>query len=240
MMLRSCTASFAPSPVKKMRVAVNGRALLSWIYWPTMVVLFSLLSAGCGNADPESGAAQKATGQASEATAAKGSNGVPAMALTRLGGSGFSTASLNSDSATVLFVLSPECPLCLDYAYTFRTLAAEYQVRGIRFIGVFPGEFFSELQIRKYCSRFRLDFSMILDPEYALTRALGANTTPEALLLDENGRIVYQGGIDNWAYEVGQKRLEPTEHYLRDALVAFEAGQKPPVARTRPVGCLIE
>lgn len=202
----------------------------------TLMVLLSMLAMACSSGNQPPGAANNQEEQAPPASA----SGIAAMNLSRLDGSTFATQALNRDSATVLFVLSPECPLCLDYAYTFRTLADEYQTRGIRFVGVFPGEFFSELQIRKYCSRFRLDFPMVLDPEYALTRALGANTTPEALLLDQNGHMVYQGGIDNWAYEVGQKRLEPTEHYLRDALVAFEAGQKPSVARTRPVGCLIE
>jgi len=178
------------------------------------------------------------SGQSSPLNQAAGS--IPNLPLKRLDGSAFASGSLNRDSATVLFLLSPECPLCLDYAYTFRTLAEEYQARGIRFVGLFPGTYFSELQIKKYCSRFRLEFPMVLDPDYALTRALGANTTPEALLLNEQGQLVYQGGIDNWAYEVGQKRLEPTEHYLRDALQAFENGQKPPLARTKPVGCLIE
>ena len=237
-MLRSCVLFFRPSPDKKSEVAATKRISSPASCLLNLLVLFSLFAASCSNTDQQSGATPGSDNLENKAEAAAA--GVPAMQLSRLDGTEFATAALNSDSATVLFVLSPECPLCLDYAYTFRTLAEEYQAKGIRFIGVFPGEFFSALQIRKYCSRFRLEFPMVLDPEYALTRALGANTTPEALLLDENGRMVYQGGIDNWAYEVGQKRLEPTEHYLRDALAAFEAGQKPPVARTRPVGCLIE
>jgi peroxiredoxin len=213
-------------------------------------LLLLLLAAGCqsGTTPNDQGASgqsgplnqSRSGGPQATATEPGASGSLPNLPLRRLDGSAFSSGSLNRDSATVLFLLSPECPLCLDYAYTFRTLAEAYQTRGIRFVGLFPGEYFSELQIKKYCSRFRLEFPMVLDPDYALTRALGANTTPEALLLNERGQLVYQGGIDNWAYEVGQKRLEPTEHYLRDALEAFKSGQKPPVARTKPVGCLIE
>ncbi len=215
------------------------RKPLAPVLFGTMILLAGLLFfSGCGSGSEPSTAEN--SGIQHNAGKSKVATGVASMSLIRLDSSRFESSRLNRDSATVLFILSPECPLCLDYAYTFRTLQEEYGARGFRFVGVFPGNFFSESEIRKYCSRFQLDFPMVLDPEYQLIHDLGAGTTPEALLLDENGQIFYQGSIDNWAYEVGQKRLKPTEHYLRDALQAMEKGLSPPVARTKPVGCLIE
>jgi thiol-disulfide isomerase/thioredoxin len=147
---------------------------------------------------------------------------------------------LERDSATLLLVLSPECPLCLDYAHTFRQLAERCAAEGVRVRGVFPGTFFPDAQIRHYLTRFRLDFPAWVDADYALTRALGADTTPEALLLDARGRTVYQGAIDNWAVEVARKRLQPTRHWLADALTALSEGRAPDPDRTPAVGCLIE
>jgi peroxiredoxin len=192
-----------------------------------------------------SGGSETVNGQGSASgTEPAGAGGLAASArklqLNRIDGGTWGAASLLRDSLSVVLVLSPECPLCLDYAAAFRRLHEEYGARGVRFLGVFPGTFFTEQEIRRYRMHYRLDFPAVLDPDYLLVRMLGADTTPEALLLDENGRIAYQGGIDNWAYEVSSKRLEPTEHYLRDALNAVLAGSVPPVTRTRPVGCLIE
>ncbi len=147
---------------------------------------------------------------------------------------------LARDSATLVLILSPECPLCLDYATAFRELDAECAAQGIRVRGVFPGTYFPDKQIRMYLRRFQLDFPAWLDPDYELVHALNATTTPEAILLDAEGRTVYQGGIDNWAYALTRKRLEPTEHYLRDAIAAHLDGRTPDPAYTDPVGCLVE
>ena len=197
-----------------------------------IVLLGSLLISSCGP-----GALQTSD---SEDSASSEQSGIGKLTLTQLNGEPFETEQLQTDSATVIFILSPECPLCHDYAYTFRTMQEEFSAQGIRFVGVFPGEFFSASQIRMYCSRYMLNFPMLLDPGYKLIHQLGANTTPEAILLNKKGQTIYQGSIDNWAYEVGQKRLEPTEHYLRDALQAFQQGSPVPLTRTKAVGCLIE
>jgi hypothetical protein len=147
---------------------------------------------------------------------------------------------LAEDSTTLVLILSPECPLCLDYATAFRELTAECAAQGIRVRGVFPGTFFPDKQIRMYLRRFQLEFPAWLDPDYALIHALEATTTPEAILLDAQGQTVYQGGIDNWAYALTRKRLEPTEYYLRDAIAAHLEGRSPDPAYTEPVGCLVE
>lgn len=162
------------------------------------------------------------------------------VALAESGTTWFNASALAEDSASLVLILSPECPLCLDYANTFRELHAECKAQGIRVRGVFPGTFFPDKQIRMYLRRFQLDFPALLDPEYQLVHALEATTTPEAILLDSEGQTVYQGGIDNWAYALTRKRLEPTQHYLRDAIAALLEGQTPDPAQTLPVGCLVE
>jgi thiol-disulfide isomerase/thioredoxin len=199
------------------------------------LLMLPALVACSGSEDPGAGASasESALGDVR-------SSGAQDLELDFVDGGSWKGGSLLRDSLSVLFVLSPECPLCLDYAAAFRRFNEEYGARGVRFLGVFPGTFFTQQEIRRYRMRYRLDFPAVLDPDYKLLRILGADTTPEVLLLDEQGRIAYQGGIDNWAYEVSSKRLEPSEHYLRDALDAVLAGSEPPVTRTRPVGCLIE
>lgn len=197
------------------------------------LVLLGLSLTSCKDKATESGI----VGTAPSAKAAGSSRD---FILSTLDGGSFETGRLRADSATLIWILSPECPLCHDYAYTFRAIEDSFQQKGIRVIGVFPGEFFSEQQIRMYCSRYLFDFPVLLDPDYRFIHQLSATTTPEVVLLNPEGRTLYQGAIDNWAYEVGRKRLEPTEHYLRNALEAYLAGQPVPLAQTKAVGCLIE
>jgi hypothetical protein len=72
------------------------------------------------------------------------------------------------------------------------------------------------------------------------TMKFGVTITPEVVVADASGQVLYQGAIDNWFYELGRYRQFITEHYLTDALDAIAAGKPVPVTRTEAVGCLIQ
>lgn len=160
--------------------------------------------------------------------------------LRSLEGDPFAMDSLSGHVATVVFFLSPECPLCINYSLTINQLYNEFQNRDIVFYGVFPGTFYKEPEIRAYLKEYRMEVIPLLDPGYALTHTLGARVTPEAFVFDTGGQIAYRGAIDNWVPRLGQKRTVITQHYLADALGALAAGQLPPLRQTQAVGCLIE
>ena len=161
------------------------------------------------------------------------------IALKTLDGAKWRLDHEGGEKGTLLFFLSPECPLCRTYAEAFREFGNRADSLGIAVVGVFPGTFYPEQQIRRYRARYSFDFPMLLDPEYRLTRSLGATITPEAILVDDSG-VRYMGALDNWAYEVGRTRPVATEHYLKDALAAVVAGTPVPLERTDAIGCFIE
>ena len=152
----------------------------------------------------------------------------------------FHSGELLDHAAAVLFFLSPECPLCIDYAETFRRFNREWENKDVGFYGIFPTEHFTKDEIKRYRKRFDLEFPLLLDPENRLTEALEASTTPEVILIDNKGGILYRGSIDNWAYSVGRKKIEPDKHYLLDALQSWERKEAIALTATEPVGCLIE
>lgn len=160
--------------------------------------------------------------------------------LTRLDGSVVTLAQAQATPYSVVFFLSPECPLCENYSHVIDELRAEVSPDSVAFFGVFPGRYYAKLTIQGFLARYHPDVSVLLDPDYALTHALGASVTPEAFLLDQAGEILYQGPIDNWIPRLGVKRTVITAHYLRDAIRAVQQGQPVPVADQPPVGCLIE
>ena len=81
---------------------------------------------------------------------------------------------------------------------------------------------------------------MLFDPDFKLAHYYGATTTPEAVFIDKNGKLLYKGAIDNWAISLGKKRLEATAHYLRDAVENHLSGNVIDPKETKPVGCFIE
>lgn len=200
--------------------------------------LLSLLMAGLGACSDQS----EASGKSFYSTAEDSESAAEApdrISLKTLDGSDWRLDRDGGDNGTLLFFLSPECPLCRTYAGAFREFSNRADSLGIAVVGVFPGTFYPEQQIRRYRARYSFTFPMLLDAQYRLTHSLGATITPEAVLVDQQG-IRYIGALDNWAYEVGRTRPAATEHYLEDALSAVLAGTPVPLERTDAIGCFIE
>ena len=62
------------------------------------------------------------------------------------------------------------------------------------------------------------------------------DTTPEAFAFDKDRKLVYCGAIDDNYDDPGAVK----QHYLRNALDALLAGQKPAITQTPAVGCTIK
>jgi len=142
--------------------------------------------------------------------------------------------------ATVLIFISPESPLCQIYALTINQLMKKFSRDSVRFIGVVSGGDFSIAAIKQYQRAYQLKLLLFVDREYALARELSAKVTPEVFIINANDEILYNGRIDNWAYEVGKKRKIITSHDLQDALTAIKNGTSIPQKKTQAIGCFIE
>lgn len=146
----------------------------------------------------------------------------------------------SENSLSVVFFLSPECPLCINYTLAMKELADEFQNDSVLFYGIHSGEWFSQQEVDDYKMKYNLPIRMLLDNGNHMANALGAKVTPEVFVLTSKSEILYSGKIDNWVNELGKKKLEVSEPYLRNALVAWQNGRKVHPQRTEPKGCLIE
>ncbi len=146
---------------------------------------------------------------------------------------------IQSHHATLFAFLDPECPLCQNYSLTLNKLYAEYTSADIPFYGIIPGEFTTREKVRAYMKKYDISFPVLLDPDYRLTEVMSATVTPEVVLVSGSEERLYQGAIDNWAYQLGKKRQVITEHYLQDALEAVRMGKAIPVGSTDAIGCFI-
>jgi hypothetical protein len=73
------------------------------------------------------------------------------------------------------------------------------------------------------------------DERQQVARSYDAKTTPDVFVLDSERRLQYRGAPDS-DYDDPNANAQ----WLRDALDAVLAGDSPPVAETKPVGCSIK
>lgn len=140
--------------------------------------------------------------------------------------------------ASVLFFLSPECPMCLQYPATLKELKDKWSSDSVSFVAVFPGNW-DALEVRRHMYRYGLEYEMVLDSDLGMARSVGAKITPEVFILDSLGDVYYHGAIDDWYYTLGRRRASPTVNYVDACLVKLLRGLPPPYAPTKALGCYI-
>jgi peroxiredoxin len=80
---------------------------------------------------------------------------------------------------------------------------------------------------------------VVLDPQGAIGRLYGAQTTPHIFVIRPDGALAYMGGADSIA-STRIEDIQKAEPYAREALESVAAGK--PVAHpvTRPYGCSVK
>ncbi len=143
-------------------------------------------------------------------------------------------------SAMVLVFLNTECPISQQYTRLLAELHRQYRPQHVQFTALYPSPTDSRLVIRAFHRTYALPFSGLPDKSHAYVRRYQAKTTPEVIVLNEGGRVVYQGAIDDQYVSLGRRRAASTQAFLHDALAALLEKRPILTSRTEAVGCLIE
>jgi len=147
---------------------------------------------------------------------------------------------LKGSFGTVMVFFSPECPLCINYTKTINDLDSIFVQSGISIILVYPGKYYSASQISEFSHSYSLHENALLDPELKIAGQFKATVTPEAVLINREGNIVYSGAIDDWSYETGRKKRTAANKYLFESITALLENRKPAIPYVEPAGCFIE
>lgn len=141
--------------------------------------------------------------------------------------------------ATVLVFIAHDCPISNAYAREVSRIADEYGQRGVQLFVVYAENGLSLAGARQHAKDYGYQVPTFLDATHRLSKAAGATVTPEAVVLDAEGKRLYLGRIDNLYAGYGKKRTQPTERDLRAALDATLAGKPVPHSTTTAIGCFI-
>lgn len=142
--------------------------------------------------------------------------------------------------AAVIVFVSSDCSICNAYAGELARLDKEFAPRGFQFYLNYTDSDLTPAAARQQVQEYGIDFPALLDPKLLLAARLDAGVTPEAFVVDGDGKTLYRGRIDDLYTTLGQRRFEAKEHDLHDALAAIADGKPVAVAKTVPVGCVID
>jgi peroxiredoxin len=78
--------------------------------------------------------------------------------------------------------------------------------------------------------------AFLFDPDGHIGRLYGARVTPSFFIIDRDGRLVYQGDMD----DAGPGEPGTGRNFVRSALEAIARGQRVSESETQPHGCAIE
>jgi peroxiredoxin len=142
---------------------------------------------------------------------------------------------LKGKSGAVIVFLSAQCPVVKGYVERINQLAADYQAKGINFVGINSNSSESLDWVRSNKTEYGYKFPVLVDKGNVIADKLGATVTPEVYYVDAKGVLLYHGAIDN-----DRSGRNVTTNYLRTAFEESLSGKK--VARTsaNAFGCTIK
>jgi len=142
---------------------------------------------------------------------------------------------LNGKNGAVVVFLSAQCPVVKGYVERINQLAADYQAKGINFIGINSNATEDLNWVKSNVTEYGYKFPVLIDKGNVYADKLGANVTPEVFYVDAKGSLVYHGAIDN-----DRSGKNVTETYLKAAFDSSLSGKKVAKTSANAFGCTIK
>jgi thiol-disulfide isomerase/thioredoxin len=146
-------------------------------------------------------------------------------------------STVNKELSLFIF-LSPECPLSQNYTIVINQLQQKFDQQ-VNIFGIIPGNDYTVNDITVFENKYNTRFKILIDTKKQLTRYLQATVTPQAILLDKMGNLVYKGAIDDWVIALGKKRTQVSRHYVQDAIAQTLRSEFVSIKSTKAFGCII-
>jgi peroxiredoxin len=147
----------------------------------------------------------------------------------------------------VLEWFNPECPFVKKHygSGNMQKLQQEYTGKGIVWLTIdsnAPGTEgnMTPEQANKIMASWKThQTALLLDPESTVARSYGAKNTPDMIVINPEGKIVYEGAIDSKATP-NPADIPNSTNYVKVALDESLAGRAVTTSSTRPYGCSVK
>jgi peroxiredoxin len=147
----------------------------------------------------------------------------------------------------VLEWFNPECPFVKKHygPGNMQKLQEEYTSKGVVWLSIdssapgTEGNLTPEQAQKKMADWKTHQTALLLDPEGKAGRAYGAKNTPHMFIINPEGKIVYEGAIDNKATP-NPADISSSTNYVKVALDESMAGKPVSNPNTKPYGCSVK
>ncbi|MDA0745401.1 MAG: thioredoxin family protein [bacterium] len=161
--------------------------------------------------------------------------------MANIDGRELSIADVKGEHGTLVMFSCNSCPWVVAWEDRIASLGNAYQEKGFGVIVINANdtEQVAEdglVQMKKRAEERGFNFPYVVDATSNVARAFGATRTPEVFLFNKQGKLVYNGAIDDDARNPGKVEA----HYLKDALESILAGKPVSTAQTKALGCTIK
>ena len=130
-----------------------------------------------------------------------------------------------------------ECPFVKRHykLNTTNNLVSKWAPKGVVFLAIDSSNFVTEASIKETVKEKKVNYQILDDSSGAVGREYGAKSTPHVFIIDKDGKVIYQGAMDNDPYgdKVGKDRV----NYIEQALSEVSTGKPVSVATSQPYGC---
>jgi peroxiredoxin len=166
----------------------------------------------------------------------------PGFQLKGIDGKTYSLADYKG-KVVVLEWVNPHCPFSDRHARekTMTELAKQHGEvvwLGINSTNRQSGNFESPADYQSYVQSNGITYPVLYDDSGATGHAYGAKTTPHMFIIDPQGKIAYNGAIDD--DPSGRKPKPERVNFVGKGLDAERGGGKPDPAATKPYGCTVK
>jgi thiol-disulfide isomerase/thioredoxin len=167
---------------------------------------------------------------------------IPDLSFIDLDGKSAKLSDLREAKAIALCLTSTTCPVSKKYGPTLVQLASDYQPKGVVFIAINVGRTEHPAAMKDALARAReagFKGHYVADRDHTLAKALAPRTTTEVLVIDRARTLVYRGAVDD-QYGLGYSVDAPRANYLKNALDAVLADDRPNIEATTAPGCALD
>src|SRR5438477_681300 len=146
----------------------------------------------------------------------------------------------------VLEWFNPECPFVKKHygGGNMQKLQGEFTGKGVVWLTIdsnapgTEGSITAE-QAKKIMDSWKTkQTALVLDPESKIAKLYGAKNTPNMVIINQDGKIVYEGAIDSKATP-NPADIPSSTNYVKSALDESLGGKPISNAQTKPYGCHI-
>ena len=168
----------------------------------------------------------------------------PGFTLKNLAGEPVSLAD-HAGKVVVLEWFNPGCPFVKqahESGGALETMASQWAAKDVVWLAInsgAPGKQGTGVDANQAAkTEWSMAHPVLLDEDGTVGRMYAAKTTPQMVVIDPQGRQVYNGALDNAPF--GKTKGGPLSPITENVLAAVTQGQPSPHSRPKPYGCSVK